>query len=51
MNFEKKYSHLENFDASTCELERKETVTFERDDQPMGCTANCWASCIGFPNR
>lgn len=51
MLLKKKFKGIESFDPAKCEVEKKKKPSFKKDKVPMGCTQNCWSSCIGFPNR
>lgn len=51
MNFDKNFKGIENFDSSKCKIEKKKKPTFQKDERPMGCSTNCWSTCIGFPTR
>ena len=51
MLFDKKFKGIESFDPAKCEVEKQKCQPFQKGDVPMGCSTNCWSSCIGFPNR
>ncbi len=51
MLFKKNFKGIESFDPAKCEIEKEKHPSFQNDEVPMGCSTNCWSSCIGFPNR
>lgn len=48
---EKGIKSIKDFDPSKCQTSGVKVTTFKDDDVAMGCSQNCWSTCIGFPNR